>query len=289
MTAFGLTMFQTDYAIAPALLAQEAVARGFESLFLPEHTHIPASRQTPWPGGGDLPKEYWHAHDSFIALAMAAAMTKTLRLGTGVALVTERDPILMAKQVASLDHLSAGRVLLGVGAGWNAEEMRNHGVEFADRWKVLRERLLAMRRIWTDDEAEFHGEFVDFDPIWAYPKPVRRGGPKVLLGAASRWTWRRIAEYADGWMPIYQNPERAAVSPIDYADGIRQTRAAWAEAGRQGEPDFTVFAATPNRSAMEALIAMGFNRVVFGLPAAAAGEVLPLLDRYAEMAAAINS
>ena len=288
MTEFGLTIFQTDYAIAPALLAQEAEARGFESLFFPEHTHIPASRQSPWPGGGDLPKEYWHAHDSFIALATAASVTKTLRLGTGVALITERDPILMAKQVATLDHLSGGRVLLGVGAGWNAEEMRNHGVAFADRWKVLRERLLAMRRIWTDDEAEFHGEFVDFDPIWAYPKPLQPGGPKVLMGAASRWTWRRIAEYADGWMPIYQNPERAAVGVIDYADGIRQTRAAWAEAGRSGEPDCTVFAATPNQGAMEGLIEMGFNRVVFGLPAAGADEVLPLLDRYAELAAAIN-
>ena len=288
MTVFGLTIFQTDYAIDPARLAQEAEARGFESLFFPEHTHIPASRQSPWPGGGDLPKEYWHAHDSFIALAMAASVTKTLRLGTGIALITERDPILMAKQVATLDHLSGGRVLLGVGAGWNAEEMRNHGVEFADRWKVLRERLLAMRRIWTDDEAEFHGEFVDFDPIWAYPKPLQPGGPKVLLGAASRWAWRRIAEYADGWMPIYQNPERAAVGPIDYADGIRQTRAAWAEAGRSGEPDCTLFAATPNRDAVEKLIKLGFNRVVFGLPAAEADEVLPLLDRYAELAAAIN-
>ena len=213
MTEFGLTMFQTDYAIAPAALAEEAEARGFESLFFPEHTHIPASRETPWPGGGDLPKEYWHAYDSFIALAMAASVTKTLRLGTGIALLTERDPILMAKQVATLDHLSGGRVVLGVGAGWNVEEMRNHGVAFVDRWKVLRERLLAMRRIWTDEAAEFHGKFVDFDPIWAYPKPVQPGGPKVLMGAASRWTWRRIAEYADGWMPIYQNPERAAMAP----------------------------------------------------------------------------
>ena len=288
MTAFGLTLFQTDYAIAPAALAQEAEARGFESLFFPEHTHIPASRETPWPGGGDLPKDYWHAYDSLIALATAASVTKTLRLGTGIALLTERDPILMAKQVASLDHLSGGRVLLGIGAGWNVEEMRNHGVAFADRWKVLRERLLAMRSIWTEEEAEFHGQFVDFDPIWAYPKPAQPGGPKVLLGAASRWTWRRIAEYADGWMPIYQNPERAAMAPIDYAQGVRQTKAAWAEAGRQGEPDFTVFAATGNRRQLEALIEMGFNRIVFGLPAAAADEVLPLLDRYAELGFALN-
>ena len=288
MTEFGLTMFQTDYAIAPAALAEEAEARGFESLFFPEHTHIPASRETPWPGGGDLPKEYWHAYDSFIALAMAASVTKTLRLGTGIALLTERDPILMAKQVATLDHLSGGRVVLGVGAGWNVEEMRNHGVAFVDRWKVLRERLLAMRRIWTDEAAEFHGKFVDFDPIWAYPKPVQPGGPKVLMGAASRWTWRRIAEYADGWMPIYQNPERAAMAPVDYADGIQKTRAAWAEAGRKGEPDFSIFATTPNRRRIEALIEMGFNRVVFGLPAAGADEVLPLLDRYAALGFAIN-
>ncbi|MFB3106236.1 MAG: LLM class F420-dependent oxidoreductase, partial [Pseudomonadales bacterium] len=205
MTNFGVLMFPTDYAVPPAVLAQAAEARGFESLFFPEHTHIPTSRATPWPGGDELPREYWHSYDPFVGLAVAAAVTDTLKLGTGITLVTERDPILMAKQVASLDQLSGGRVVLGVGAGWNAEEMAHHGVQFVDRWKVLRERVLAMRAIWTDEAAEFHGQFVDFDPLWSFPKPTQSGGPKILLGASSKWTWQRIAEYADGWFPIHQD------------------------------------------------------------------------------------
>ena len=188
MTDFGVLIFATDYSITPANLAQAAEARGFESLFVPEHTHIPASRLTPWPGGRDLPTEYWHTQDPFVGLATAAAVTDSIKLGTGIALITERDPILMAKQVATLDFLSNGRVLLGVGAGWNVEEMANHGVAFGERWSVLRERVLAMQQIWTQEEAEYHGEHVDFDPIWSYPKPVQPGGPKILLGASSRWT-----------------------------------------------------------------------------------------------------
>ena len=289
MASFGVVIFPTDYAIAPAVLAQALEARGFESLFVPEHTHIPSSRRTPWPGGAPLPKEYWHCHDPFVALATAAAVTKTLKLGTGISLVTERDPIVMAKQVATLDHLSGGRLLLGVGAGWNVEEMASHGVDFADRWKVLRERVLAMREIWASEEAEFHGEFVDFEPLWSYPKPVQPGGPKVLLGASSRWAWRRIAEYADGWFPIHQDPERAAaMGATDYADGIRATREAWAEAGRSGEPDFTIYGVPPKPGRVAELIEMGFGRIVFGLPPADADTVMPLVDRYAEIAHALG-
>ena len=288
MTQFGALIFPTDYAISPVALAQALEARGFESLFFPEHTHIPASRRTPWPGGADLPKEYWHCHDPFVALAAAASVTKTLKLGTGIGLVTERDPILMAKQVASLDFISGGRLLLGVGAGWNAEEMANHGVDYADRWKVLRERVLAMRAIWTEDEAEFHGKFVDFESLWSYPKPVQAGGPPVLFGASSRWAWARIAEYADGWCPIYQNPNRASASgALDYAAGIQATREAWAAAGREGEPDFSIYGVPPRPDQVEALIEMGFNRVIFGLPPADADTVMPLVDRYAEIAHAI--
>src|SRR5262245_50788232 len=178
-------MFPTDYAIAPHVLAAEAEARGFESIFFPEHTHIPSSRKTPWPGGAELPREYWHSHDPFVALTAAAAVTRTIKLATGICLITERDPIVMAKQVASLDTLSNGRVILGIGAGWNVEEMGNHGVAFTNRWKVTRERVLAMREIWSEDAAEFHGEYVDFDAIWSYPKPRQAGGPPVLLGASS--------------------------------------------------------------------------------------------------------
>jgi probable F420-dependent oxidoreductase len=290
MTDFGVLMFPTDYAIQPVALAGAAEERGFESLFFPEHTHIPASRRSPWPGGGDLPQEYWHAHDPFVALTAAATVTRSLKLGTGIALVTERDPILMAKQAASLDVISGGRLLLGVGAGWNAEEMLNHGVAFESRWKVLRERVLAMRQIWTQEAAAFHGEYVDFDPLWSYPKPVQAGGPKILIGASTKWTWPRIAEYADGWFPIHQDPRRAAAQgPVDYANGIAEVRAAWAAAGRSGEPDFSIFGVGPDEVRVRELIAYGFNRVIFALPAADADTVLPLLDRYAALAHALAS
>ena len=285
MTQFGLLIFSTDYAIPPAVLGQEAEALGFESLFFPEHTHIPASRRSPWPGGADLPQEYWHTNDPFVALACVASVTSTLKLGTGIALVTERDPILMAKQVATLDHLSNGRVLLGVGAGWNAEEMEHHGVAYQHRWKVLRERVLAMRALWQQEEAEYHGDFVDFEKSWAYPKPAQAGGPPVLLGASSRYIYKRIAEYCDGWFPIYQDAARAAQSgAVDYEDGIRRVRDAWAQAGRQGEPDFSVFGVGPDPKAVETLVAAGFNRVIFALPSADADTVLPMVSRYAEIA-----
>ena len=285
MADFGALIFPTDYAIQPAPLARALEERGFESLFVSEHMHIPASRKSPWPGGAELPKEYWHTHDPFVALTAAAAVTEKLKVGTGIALVTERDPILMAKLVASLDHISNGRVLLGIGAGWNAEEMENHGVDFATRWKLTRERVLAMRQIWTEDEAEYHGEFVDFDPIWSYPKPAQPGGPKIMLGAASKYAFKRVAEYCDGWFPIHQDPRRAAASgAVDYEAGMAAIREAWAEAGREGEPDFTIFGVGPDPDRVDQLVEMGFNRLVFGLPPADADTVLPLLDRYADIA-----
>ncbi|MCY4322651.1 MAG: LLM class F420-dependent oxidoreductase [Gammaproteobacteria bacterium] len=284
MTAYGLMTFPTDYAISPAELAVLAEERGFDSLFFSEHTHIPASRISPWPGGDTLPKMYWHGHDPLVALAMAAQATRRILLGTGIMLVTDRDPILMAKQVATLDFLSKGRVVLGVGAGWNAEEMENHGVRFGDRWKVLRERVLAMKRIWTDEDAEFHGDFVDFDPIWAYPKPSQPGGPKVLMGASSRWTWARIAEYCDGWMPIYQDPDGGgARAAIDYADGVRQVREAWRAASRQGQPEFSVHGMSADKARIEVMAGHGFSRMTFFVPPAGREKVEPLLDKYAKL------
>ncbi|MEE3328394.1 MAG: TIGR03619 family F420-dependent LLM class oxidoreductase, partial [Myxococcota bacterium] len=183
MAQFGVAFFPTDYSIQPIPLARALEERNLDSLYVTEHTHIPASRATPWPGGTDLPQEYWHTHDPFVALAAAAAVTERLRLGTGICLVVERDPIQLAKEIASLDVISEGRVILGVGAGWNREEMENHGARFDKRWAIVREKVLAMQAIWTQDEPEFHGEFVDFEPLWSWPKPVQPGGPKILVGA----------------------------------------------------------------------------------------------------------
>lgn len=280
-TLFGVTMFPTDEAMAIPQLATAAEARGFDALFLPEHTHIPASRLSPWPGGDELPREYYRTQDPFVALAAAAAVTTRLKLGTGIALVTERDPILMAKQVASLDLISDGRLLLGIGAGWNAEEMANHGVAFEQRWAVLRERVLAMRAIWSDDPASFHGEHVSFEPMHAWPKPVQPGGPPLLLGASSRFAFARIAEYADGWMPI-------ARPGVDLEDGMARLEAAMTAVGRDmASLDLTLFGVGPDPERVKRYIGLGFRRLVFGLPPAPADKVVPLLDRYADLAAAV--
>ena len=189
--------------------------REFDSLFVCEHTHIPVSRRTPFPGGGELPKRYSHTHDPFVVLAFAAAATRTLRLGTGIALVPQRDPIVTAKSVASLDRLSGGRFVFGIGGGWNAEEMENHGTHYESRFKILRERVLAMQALWTQDKAEFHGEFVAFDPVWLYPKPKQKPYPPILLGGESDHTFRRVVEFGNGWFPRRQrefDPDRAVAA-----------------------------------------------------------------------------
>jgi probable F420-dependent oxidoreductase len=199
---YGVMMFSTDYAIHPAELGRAAEERGFESLLFPEHTHIPSSRSSPWPGGPNLPKEYWHTNDVFVALSFAAAATSTLRIGTGICLVIEHDPITLAKQVATLDALSGGRLIFGIGGGWNREEMENHGTDFTQRWDVLRERIAAMKEIWTKDEASYRGEHVSFDAIWSWPKPVQKPHPPILLGSGSARGRQRVVDYCDGWMPI---------------------------------------------------------------------------------------
>ena len=178
----GVFQFSTDYAMRIDELARAVEDRGFESLFVPEHTHIPASRRSPWPGGADLPKEYWHTLDPFVALATATAVTTKLRVGTGICLLTERDPIVTAKEVASLDLLSNGRMELAIGAGWNAEEMENHGTEFKQRFSVMSDRAKAIKTLWTEDEPEYHGPHVDFGPVWSYPKPVQKPNPPSLIG-----------------------------------------------------------------------------------------------------------
>src|SRR5882724_3682654 len=224
---FGVVMFPTDYAMRVDDLARAVEARGFESLWFPEHTHIPVSRRSPWPGGPTLPKEYWHTHDLFVALAMATAVTTTLKVGSGICLLVERDPITTAKEVASLDFLSRGRVLFGIGGGWNAEEMEDHGTDFKQRWRVLRERVLAMKRIWTEDEAAFEGDFVRFEPLWSWPKPVQKPHPPILLGGHGPRALARVVDYCDGWLPI-------SVRAGDLEAGMaarRWTRRGWRASG----------------------------------------------------------
>jgi probable F420-dependent oxidoreductase len=272
---FGVTIFPTDYAIAPVALARAVEERGFDSLFFPEHTHIPASRRTPFPGGTDLPKMYWHTHDPFVALAACAAVTSRIRLGTGICLVIERDPITLAKEVASLDMLSGGRLVLGIGAGWNREEMENHGADYANRWKVVREKVLAMKQIWQHDEAEYHGEFVDFDPIWSYPKPVQQGGPPIWIGANSKWVFERIADYADGWMPI---------GGLGSGNLARLEAALAARGRRVQDLDLALFGAPNDYDTLQGRIDQGFDELVFMLPDAGPDEVLPLLDKLAALA-----
>src|SRR5262245_42102956 len=261
---YGVLMFATDYAIRIDDLARAAEERGFESLWLPEHTHIPVSRRSPWPGGPVLPKEYWHTHDLFVALSVAAAVTTRLKLGTGICLLVERDPITTAKEVASLDVLSGGRVLFGIGGGWNAEEMADHGTDFATRWQVLRERVLAMKRIWTEDEAAFDGEFVHFAPLWSWPKPLQRPHPPVLLGGHGRRTLARVADYCEGWMPI-------AARAGDLAAGIAQLRRLAAEKGRDpASLTVSVYGAPMDAETLRGYAAAGVSRAIFALPSAEA-------------------
>src|SRR5213075_561686 len=197
----GVFYFPADYGINIAELARALEERGFESLFVPEHTHIPVSRKSPFPSGGELPKRYAHTHDPFVALSFAAAATRKLLLGTGIWLIPERDPIVTAKCVASLDQLSGGRFIFGIGGGWNVEEMENHGARYNTRFKLMRERILAMKALWTEDEAEYHGEMVNFDPAWSWPKPKQKPHPPIILGGETDYTLKRVVDYCDGWFP----------------------------------------------------------------------------------------
>ncbi len=274
----GVFIFPTEYAIRIDELARAAEERGLESLFVTEHTHIPTSRRTAWPGGGPLPKEYAYTLDPFVGLAAAAAVTTRLKLGTGICLVIEHDPIVTAKEVATLDLLSNGRVLFGVGGGWNAEEMENHGTAFPTRFRVMRERILAMKEIWTKDEAAFHGEFVNFDPIWSFPKPIQKPHPPILLGGESGHTLQRVVEFCDGWFPR----GRGGVEPI--LAGLGELRRRAAHAGRDpGTLSVNVFGASPEVSALRRSAEAGVTRVIRRLPSEGREGVLPLLDRYAKL------
>jgi probable F420-dependent oxidoreductase len=274
----GVLMFPTDYAIRVDDLAHATEERGFESIWFPEHTHIPVSRRSPWPGGPVLPKEYAHTHDLFVALATAAAVTTRLKVGSGICLLVERDPIITAKEVASLDHLSRGRVLFGIGGGWNAEEMEDHGTDFRTRWRLLRERVLAMKRIWNEDEAWFEGELVRFPPLWSWPKPVQRPHPPVLLGGHGRRVLERVVDYCDGWLPI-------SVRAGDLAGGIAALHRVAVEKGRDpASLSVSVYGAAMDVQALARLRDAGVARAIFPLPSADADVVLPLLDRGAALA-----
>jgi probable F420-dependent oxidoreductase len=274
---FGITMFPTEYSIGPAALARAVEERGLESLLFTEHTHIPTSRRTPWPSGDELPREYSHTLDPFVALSAAATATEHLLIGTGICLVIERDPITLAKEVASLDFISRGRFLFGIGGGWNQEEMENHGTNPARRWKLLRERILAMKAIWTQDESEFHGQFVNFDPIWSWPKPVQKPHPPILVGGDGPRTLQRVVEYGDGWMPI---PGRGQ-TPL--SERIAELNRLAAEAGR-GRIPVSIWGAPSRPDVIQHYAELGVERCLFRLPSAPREEVLPLLDRYAELA-----
>lgn len=272
---FGVAMFATDYAIRPDDLAGECEARGFESVWFPEHTHTPASRKTPSPMGGDLPKDFWHTYDLFVSMTAAAAATKTIKICSGICLVIEHDPIKLAKEVASLDMLSNGRLLFGIGGGWNAEEMENHGTPFKKRWKVLREKIEAMKEIWTKENAEYHGEFVNFDPIWCHPKPVQKPHPPILLGVNTGNGLNRVVNYCDGWIPV-------GAAMQDFRTSLQDLRSRAEKVGRNPkELSVSIFMGPDKDDALRQYQELGVERVVFGVPSEGRDKVLPMLDKYA--------
>jgi probable F420-dependent oxidoreductase len=272
----GATIFVTDRSIGVIELARALEERGFESLFLPEHTHIPVSRQTPYPAGGELPPEYSRTYDPFVALGAAAAVTENLKLGTGICLVGQHDTIALAKEVASLDALSNGRFVFGIGYGWNREEMADHGVVYAERREYVREQMLAMQSLWRDEEASFDGKYVKLSKSWAWPKPVQQPRPPVFLGGApGPKLFSHIAEYCDGWMPI---------GGAGVRDNLPALHQAVEDAGRDpASIELLIFFSIPDKAKVEYYAEMGVKRTVFGLPSAPRDVVLPLLDKYAEL------
>ena len=277
---FGACFFPTEYAISPMELGVALEERGFESVWLAEHSHIPASRESPWPGGSDLPQMYYDTLDPFVTLGAMAATTTTLKLGTGIALVVQRDFIHTAKEVASLDVLSGGRVLFGVGAGWNLEEMADHGTDPDRRFGLMRERVEAMKALWVDDPAEYHGDQVDFDATYQNPKPVQRPHPPIHVGGVAPGGLRRAVAYGDGWIPI------GGRTAVDGAELSALRAEACAEAGRDpAELEISIYYAPADAGVLTDLAAHGIDRAAFAVPSAPRDEVLPLLDSYAEVMA----
>ena len=267
---FGISTFVTDEGIAPGALARAIEERGFDSLFIAEHTHIPLSRKSPWPRGGELPRRYYRTLNPFITLTAAAVTAEHLLLGTGVALVVERDPIITAKEVASLDLVSGGRVIFGVGVGWNREEMENHGTDPSTRGKLTNERILAMIEMWTKEEPEFHGRYVDFDPIGIWPKPVQKPYPPIYVGGG-RGAFERVAQFGDAWLANGLPPDK--LEPM--LGELREV------AGR--DVPVSVFNASSDLKDLEEYRRLDVERVLLGLPTLPESETLQQLDNLAEI------
>jgi probable F420-dependent oxidoreductase len=277
---YGTTIFPTAYAMHPAALGAALEERGFESLWVAEHSHIPASRESPWPGGPELPQMYYDTLDPFVALTAAASATTTLKIGTGIALVIQRDPIHTAKQVASLDVLSKGRFLLGVGAGWNFEEMMDHGADPERRFGRMRESVEAMQAIWNNEVAEYHGEQIDFGPMYSNPKPVQAGGPPIHVGGVFPGALRRAIAYGDGWMPIGGRGTDDLAAQLEAVDSM------CADAGRDRSSfEVSIYAAPRTRDGLDQLEQMGVDRAVFILPPGDDNKLLPILDDLAPLIA----
>ncbi|MDF3308185.1 LLM class F420-dependent oxidoreductase [Rhodococcus sp. T2V] len=286
----GLQMFTSADSISPADLAAVAEQHGFESLFFPDHTHVPLGDGRSGYSGHDVPTYYRTVFDPVVAMSCAAQATSTIKVGTAVCLVTQRDPIILAKQVATIDHLSSGRVLLGVGAGWNDEEMRNHGADPTGRFRLLRERVEAMTAIWMQEEASYHGKLVDFDPMWSWPKPVQRPRPPVLVGGGGPTVLRRVVTFGDGWMPFRDGTDQVGdnlsgrVEDFEgaLAQRIRELRNLAAEAGR-GPLPVTLFNGCPHRAALDRYRDIGIDRVVFWLRTAEYGPTLEAMEALARL------
>ena len=281
----GVSIFATDTTLQPVALGRAVEERGFESLWLPEHSHIPTSRATPWggvTGAAPLPEMYWRTHDQFLALGAIAATTERLILGTGITLVAQRDPIWLAKQVASLDVISNGRLIFGVGYGWNKEEMANHGIAYSERRAILRENILAMKEIWANEEASFTGEYVDIEPSWSWPKPFQRPHPPIVLGGgAGPKTFGDIAEFCDGWMPIAGRHE--------FASKIGELHDAVRAAGRDpASIGLGVFGAPADVDQLRRFAAAGVTRAVLPVPSKSPDEVIAKLDAYEPLIAELK-
>ncbi|NCW48751.1 MAG: LLM class F420-dependent oxidoreductase [Actinobacteria bacterium] len=273
----GALIFPTDHAIRPDRLAVELEQRGYESFWVAEHTHIPLSRKSPYPGGGELPEMYTRTMDPFVALTAAAIATTTLRVGTGICLVNQHHPINAAKQAASIDHLSGGRLMFGVGVGWNIDEMEHHGVDPAKRRSAARERILAIRELWTSEAAEFHGDHVDFSPSLSYPKPVSDPHPPILMGGAGGpVTFRHVVEYCDGWIPIHGRS--------DPLENLPMLRSMAADAGRDPDSlDISIYGCPMDAEVVDRYREAGVDRVIFWLPAIAEADLLPILERHQDL------